>query len=279
MFQDPLASLSPRLTVQKPDHRAVQDPRPRRRDLAGEARRLLAMVGLDPSFASRFRTSSPAVRRAASGSPARALSPKVVIADEPTAGLDVSVQGGILNLMNRLQRDQGLSYVVITHNLPVVRRHVSDRLAIMYMGRFVEQGPRARSSPGRRTPHRGALDRDAHTRSGPAPAAARAQGRGAEPAQSTLGLRVPHPLPLRAKRCRIERPLPQLRPPGQTVRCPLPAGVIRPWSGLCPARLDGWSEPVSRDNQKRSLYLRFRQLELGEADVPSGSRPGTMWSR
>src|SRR5690606_18386016 len=63
--------------------------------------------------------------------------------DEPTAGLDVSVQGEILNLMNRLQEELGLAYLIITHNLAVVR-HVSDEMAIMYMGRFVEHGPTAR---------------------------------------------------------------------------------------------------------------------------------------
>jgi oligopeptide/dipeptide ABC transporter ATP-binding protein len=71
---------------------------------------------------------------------ALALRPKLIIADEPTAGLDVSVQGEVLNLMNELQSRLGLSYVIVTHNLPVIR-HVSDRLAIMYLGRFVEQGP------------------------------------------------------------------------------------------------------------------------------------------
>jgi oligopeptide/dipeptide ABC transporter ATP-binding protein len=62
-----------------------------------------------------------------------------LIADEPTAGLDVSVQGEILNLMADLQAEHGLGYLIITHNLPVVR-HISDRLAIMYLGRIVEQG-------------------------------------------------------------------------------------------------------------------------------------------
>jgi oligopeptide/dipeptide ABC transporter ATP-binding protein len=63
----------------------------------------------------------------------------MIIADEPTAGLDVSVQGEILNLMRDLQMRQKLAYLIITHNLPVVR-HISDRLAIMYLSRIVEQG-------------------------------------------------------------------------------------------------------------------------------------------
>ncbi len=71
---------------------------------------------------------------------ALALEPQLVIADEPTAGLDVSVQGEILNLMSELQAARGLTYLLITHNLAVIR-HVSDRLAIMYLGRIVEEGP------------------------------------------------------------------------------------------------------------------------------------------
>jgi oligopeptide/dipeptide ABC transporter ATP-binding protein len=67
------------------------------------------------------------------------LNPKLVIADEPTAGLDVSVQGEILNLMAELQERLKLAYLIISHNLPVIR-HVSDRLGIMYLGRIVEQG-------------------------------------------------------------------------------------------------------------------------------------------
>ena len=65
--------------------------------------------------------------------------PKFIIADEPTAGLDVSVQGEVLNLLGRLQRELGISILIITHNLSIVR-HVADRMAIMYLGRFVEEG-------------------------------------------------------------------------------------------------------------------------------------------
>ncbi|WP_373502789.1 oligopeptide/dipeptide ABC transporter ATP-binding protein, partial [Aestuariivirga sp.] len=73
---------------------------------------------------------------------ALALEPRLIIADEPTAGLDVSVQGEILNLLNELKARLALSYLIITHNLALVR-HVADRIAVMYLGRLVEMGPTA----------------------------------------------------------------------------------------------------------------------------------------
>jgi oligopeptide/dipeptide ABC transporter ATP-binding protein len=141
MFQDPISSLSPRRTVRS----LVTEPfvvhRLSDRDMEAEAKRLLGMVGLPLDFAGRYphQLSGGQARRVGVAR-AIALSPKLIIADEPTAGLDVSVQGEILNLMNRLQRQLGLTYLIITHNLAVVR-HVSDETAIMYMGRFVEHGP------------------------------------------------------------------------------------------------------------------------------------------
>jgi peptide/nickel transport system ATP-binding protein len=150
---------------------------------------------------------------------ARALapSPKLVIADEPIAGLAVSVQGGILNLMNRLAH--GLTYVVITHSLLVVG-DISDHLSTMYMGRFVEQGATATifarparpytealltrtpiSDPERRRPLKGEVSSLLNRPSG-----------------CEFHTRCPNA----QERCRIERPLPQLRPPGQTVRYRFP---------------------------------------------------------
>jgi len=143
MFQDPVSSLSPRRSVQS----LITEPfivhGLSQRDLEAEAKRLLALVGLPGDFASRYphQLSGGQARRVGVAR-AVALLPKLIIADEPTAGLDVSVQGEILNLLTRLQRELGLSYLIITHNLAVVR-HVSDETAIMYMGRFVEQGPTA----------------------------------------------------------------------------------------------------------------------------------------
>jgi peptide/nickel transport system ATP-binding protein len=101
------------------------------------------MVGLPRRFAERYphELSGGQARRVAVAR-ALALRPKLIIADEPTAGLDVSVQGDILNLLGRLQRELGISYLVITHNLAVAR-HVTDRLGIMYLGRMVETGATA----------------------------------------------------------------------------------------------------------------------------------------
>jgi oligopeptide/dipeptide ABC transporter ATP-binding protein len=143
MFQDPVSSLSPRRSVKA----LITEPfivhGLKDNDLATEARRLLSLVGLPEDFISRYphQLSGGQARRVGVAR-AIALNPKLIIADEPTAGLDVSVQGEILNLLSRLQRDLGLTYVIITHNLAVVR-HISDETAIMYMGRFIEKGPTA----------------------------------------------------------------------------------------------------------------------------------------
>jgi len=141
MFQDPISSLSPRRTVRSLITEPFVVHRLSDKNLDAEAKRLLSLVGLPKDFAGRYphQLSGGQARRVGVAR-AIALSPKLIIADEPTAGLDVSVQGEILNLMTRLQRDLGLTYMIITHNLAVVR-HVSDETAIMYMGRFIEHGP------------------------------------------------------------------------------------------------------------------------------------------
>ena len=157
MFQDPVSSLSPRRTVQA----IIAEPfiihAMRQRDLTAEARRLLSLVGLPADLASRYphQLSGGQARRVGLAR-AIALNPKLIIADEPTAGLDVSVQGEILNLLTRLQAELGLTYIIITHNLAVVR-HVSDRTAIMYMGRIVEEGPTSEIFAGARHPYTAAL--------------------------------------------------------------------------------------------------------------------------
>lgn len=141
MFQDPIGSLSPRLTVRSLLMEPFRIHGITDRDASREADRLLTMVGLPVDFARRYphQLSGGQARRIGVAR-ALALEPDLIIADEPTAGLDVSVQGEILNLLARLQDELGLAILIITHNLNVVR-HITDRMAIMYLGRFVEVGP------------------------------------------------------------------------------------------------------------------------------------------
>jgi oligopeptide/dipeptide ABC transporter ATP-binding protein len=140
MFQDPVGSLSPRMTVGDLVTEPFRIHGIEGRDLRAETDRLLSLVGLTRDFASRFphQLSGGQARRVGVAR-AIALDPALVIADEPTAGLDVSVQGEVLNLLNDLRERLGLAMLIITHNLHVVH-HVADRVAVMYLGRFVETG-------------------------------------------------------------------------------------------------------------------------------------------
>ena len=140
MFQDPVGSLSPRMTIRK----LLAEPYRIHPGLSDDPDRsaldLLTMVGLGADFADRYphQLSGGQARRVGVAR-ALALRPDLLIADEPTAGLDVSVQGEVLNLLSDLQQEMGLGIMIITHNLNIVR-HVASQMAIMYLGRFLEQG-------------------------------------------------------------------------------------------------------------------------------------------
>jgi peptide/nickel transport system ATP-binding protein len=144
IFQDPIGSLSPRLKVAS----IIAEPL-RVHGLSGmkvkrRVEELIDMVGLPTEFASRYpHQLSGGQARRINVARALALEPQLIIADEPTAGLDVSVQGEVLNLLNALRSRLGISMLIITHNLHVVR-HVAGRMAVMYMGRIVESGQTAR---------------------------------------------------------------------------------------------------------------------------------------
>ncbi|MBZ9764264.1 ABC transporter ATP-binding protein [Mesorhizobium sp. CA8] len=141
MFQDPVASLSPRLRVSTllTEPQVIQGLPMQDRRAAAKA--LLALVGLPASFVDRFpHELSGGQARRVGVARALAMKPRLLLADEPTAGLDVSVQGDVLNLIGELKRELGFATMIVTHNLAMIR-HVSDRLAIMYLGRLVETGP------------------------------------------------------------------------------------------------------------------------------------------
>lgn len=150
VFQDPYSSLDPRMTVGQSIEEAMTANRERlgaertsRRARAAEAERLLDLVHLDPALARSLPgTLSGGQRQRIALARVLAAKPEVVIADEITSALDVSVQGSVLNLVRELQRELGLTMLFISHNLAVVR-YVSDVVAVMRDGVIVESGPAA----------------------------------------------------------------------------------------------------------------------------------------
>ena len=143
VFQDPFSSLSPRMTVQN----ILSEPLEihGRGDSASRhetVKTLMQAVGLDPRLMSRYPHSfSGGQRQRISIARALALRPELLICDEPVSALDVSVQAQILNLLKDLQKELGLTYLFISHNLAVVD-YMADRIAVMYAGRIVELAPR-----------------------------------------------------------------------------------------------------------------------------------------
>ncbi|MGW2693960.1 ABC transporter ATP-binding protein [Streptomyces sp. NPDC001296] len=143
IFQDPYSSLNPRHTigtiVGAPFRLQGVEPEG---GIKKEVQRLLSVVGLNPEHYNRYPHEFSGGQRQRIGiARALALKPKLVVADEPVSALDVSVQAQVVNLMDDLQQELGLTYVIIAHDLSVVR-HVSDRIAVMYLGKIVELADR-----------------------------------------------------------------------------------------------------------------------------------------
>lgn len=142
IFQDPYSSIDPRQTVED----IIREPlvvsgRFNRREIDEMTGRLMDVVGIDERLRDAYPHELDGGRRQRVGiARALALEPKFVVCDEPVSALDVSIQAQVLNLLKQLQRDRGMAYMFVTHDLSVVR-HISDNICVMYLGQMVELCP------------------------------------------------------------------------------------------------------------------------------------------
>ena len=232
IFQDPYSSLNPRHTVGAIVGAPWRLQKVKTdKGIKTSVQELLELVGLNPEHYNRYPHEFSGGQRQRIGiARTLALRPKLIVADEPVSALDVSIQAQVINLLADLQTELGLTYVIIAHDLSVVR-HVANRVAVMYLGNLVETGrpdeplrAATASLHGRAVvggPTAGA--RPAHGgRPTAAPGTGPADWRRAEPAQPTARLPVPHPVLEGAGGVPHGAPAPGGTVPGPVRRLPLP---------------------------------------------------------
>ncbi len=208
IFQDPYASLNPRMTVRT----IVGEPFAIHHIASGSEREgrvaeLLKTVGLDPSVMSRYPHEFSGGQRQRIGiARALALKPKLIVADEPVSALDVSIQAQIINLLADLQEQFGLTYLFISHAIPVIE-HISTRIGVMYLGKLVEVGTSEQICTAPKHPYTQALLKAVPV---PDPAAKKERvilsGDVPTPLNPPAGCRFHTRCPVAIDRCKIEEP-------------------------------------------------------------------------
>jgi oligopeptide transport system ATP-binding protein len=208
IFQDPYASLNPRMTIRT----IVGEPFAIHHTAGGSERsdrvaELLKTVGLDPTVMSRYPHEFSGGQRQRIGiARALALKPKLIVADEPVSALDVSIQAQIINLLADLQQQFGLTYLFISHAIPVIE-HISTRIGVMYLGKLVEVGTSAQICLAPKHPYTQALLSAVPI---PDPAAKKQRiilrGDVPTPINPPTGCRFHTRCPIAVERCKIEEP-------------------------------------------------------------------------
>jgi len=221
IFQDPFSSLNPRMSI----FEIVSEPMlvnhvGTRREREDRVAELLRQVGLRPEYLQRFPHAFSGGQRQRVGI-ARALSlnPRLIVADEPVSGLDVSVQAQVINLMMNLQDQLGLTYMFVSHDLSVVSQ-ISDRVVVMYVGRVAEVGTPHELFHSPKHPYTSALI-SALPKLDPRQRGKRAvlEGEVANPAYPPPGCYFHPRCPFAIDKCLVENPLPKEISPGRLVSC------------------------------------------------------------